>query len=45
MQKIKKGADMAKDYIEKKYPDVDGAMTHEEIQEAIADLKKETNWE
>jgi hypothetical protein len=40
MQKIKKGADMAKDYIEKKYPDVDEAMTLEEIQEAIADLKK-----
>jgi hypothetical protein len=40
MEKIKKGADMAKDYIEKKYPDVDEAMTLEEIQEAIADLKK-----
>jgi hypothetical protein len=40
MQKIKKGADIAKDYLEKKYPDVDESMTLEEIQEAIADLKK-----
>lgn len=40
MQKIKKGADIAKDYLEKQYPDVDESMTLEEIQEAIADLKK-----
>jgi len=39
-EKIKKGAGMAKDYLEKKYPDVDESMTLEEIQEAIADLKK-----
>lgn len=40
MQKIKKGAGIAKDYLEKKYSDVDESMTLEEIQEAIADLKK-----
>jgi hypothetical protein len=40
MQKIKKGGDIAKDYLEKKYPDVDESMTLEEIKEAIADLKK-----
>ena len=40
MRKIKKGGDITKDYLEKKYPDVDESMTLEEIQEAIADLKK-----
>lgn len=40
MQKIKKGGDIAKYYLEKKYPDVDESMTLEEIKEAIADLKK-----
>ena len=38
--KLSTGMDKARDYFDRQYPDVDEALTLEEIKEAIADLKK-----